>query len=603
MMKTLRENTKPIFMITIAAFVLLIFLDFGSSQLGGRNRPPADAIATVNGQAISHAEYEQNFEAAARSYGPRLLPYQEIELQSRVFNGLIDETLLRQAAERLGFRPSDRELLDMIDGGPPPEFFSSPEFQTDGRFDYTKYTRALEYRPFHDFCEAYWRERLPVLKLQNEIAAQGYVSDDEARLFLNARQQKATISYLRFSPADHGPDPDAMGEAELRAHLESHRKEYVPEKVAVVTYATILRQPSQTDTLETQELMQSMSYELEAGEDFGVLLNAHSEASGAMRGGRTGRFVPLDGSVLSFEMQDVVAKLAVGEHSQPFRDPFGFHIVKLDSTKVDERGQTLYRVADILVPVRASGATRGELSGRMVKFWSLVQDGSSFEAAADSTGAVLRTTDPIDLTPERVFVPDMPMFKELREWMESASPGDVTPVYESTIGYHVWRLDRRGPGEDPDFAAIQSRLRLDLSREHGRDLARRRADEAWARLRAGATLESVAAGDSLARFDSTAPFARQAVIPTIGRVPEIVGAAFAMEIGEIAGPFATEDGTTYIIRLEARDAPVADAAEAAVSLKRSLLQVKREAIVTDFMADLRAKAKIRDWRPVRTGTM
>ena len=57
---------------------------------------------------------------------------------------MVSELLLQQEYEKRGIRVTDQEIIDAARFSPPPQFYSTPELQTDGRFDPVKYERFLQ---------------------------------------------------------------------------------------------------------------------------------------------------------------------------------------------------------------------------------------------------------------------------------------------------------------------------------------------------------------------------------------------------------------------------------------------------------------------------
>ncbi len=81
------------------------------------------------------------------------------------------------------------------------------------------------------------------------------------------------------------------------------------------------------DAEATRSELQLLRDRIAAGGDFAELARAHSEDTGsAVDGGDLGWFGP---GVMVPAFQDVVDSLRPGELSQPFRSPFGWHLVQL----------------------------------------------------------------------------------------------------------------------------------------------------------------------------------------------------------------------------------------------------------------------------------
>ena len=66
------------------------------------------------------------------------------QIEEQAFNQLVADVLLQQEYEKRGIQVTDQEIIDAARYSPPPQFLSSPDLQTDGRFDPAKYQRFLD---------------------------------------------------------------------------------------------------------------------------------------------------------------------------------------------------------------------------------------------------------------------------------------------------------------------------------------------------------------------------------------------------------------------------------------------------------------------------
>jgi len=606
MMDTLRNNTKPIFFITILAFVVgFIFLDLGRGSVScTQNRGPVEnAIAVVNGEVISAELFERQsaaaFEAATggQSGDDRL----RLELGNKTYHQLVEDALLRQEAARRGLAVTRKEVLEGLYEDPPQEIVQSQIFSANGQFDLERYRRALDNPDIRERLVAAQMAQRPIDKLQYEVSASARASFPEVGEILTSRRQNATVSYVRISPSLFGPSSAELGEGDVRQHYEANLAKYTPKETAVLTFAYLPRQATAEDTLATRDVMESLYYELEAGEDFGVLMD-HSDAPNTMRGGPQGTFLTKQSPEMTFELGAVLDTLREGQFSAPFTDVFGYHIVRIDSMKVVNDAKS-WRLQDILVRVVPSGATSADLAARMQRFRERVRDGGDFAAASDTTALAITTTDPIDLSTPALFVPGVPVFKELSTFIREAEVGAVSEVYEGPAGFYVWKLDSRGPGKPTDLAKIEPQVRADAARSRGKDEAMRRAQEIADRTRAGAKLEDVVAGQSQLRVETGKKFVRYGSIPGIGKDAAIMGTVFAMPVGAVEGPLENQSGDLFVIRLDERDPEIAPDPTADKPMLDNLVSMKQTEILSSLLEELRKAGNVRDLRPVRVGSL
>ena len=79
-------------------------------------------------------------------------------------------------------------------------------------------------------------------------------------------------------------------------------------------------------TVETSDLCDSLKQQINDGEDFAKLAQAHSKCPSGSKGGDLGEFSP--GQMVR-EFDDVVFKKEVGTVHGPVKTQFGFHLIEI----------------------------------------------------------------------------------------------------------------------------------------------------------------------------------------------------------------------------------------------------------------------------------
>lgn len=85
--------------------------------------------------------------------------------------------------------------------------------------------------------------------------------------------------------------------------------------------------------VETEEAALDLVAQLEDGADFATLAREHSTGPSASNGGDLGWFGP---GVMVESFFDVVAELEPGDVSQPVETQFGWHVIKLNDTRLND---------------------------------------------------------------------------------------------------------------------------------------------------------------------------------------------------------------------------------------------------------------------------
>jgi hypothetical protein len=114
-------------------------------------------------------------------------------------------------------------------------------------------------------------------------------------------------------------------------------------------------------------------------------------------------------------------------------------------------------------------------------------------------------------------------------------------------------------------------------------------------LRRGASLEEVAQTNGLSVRTSDT-FTRLDFVAGLGQANAVIGSAFGLRLNEVAGPLEA-DGRIYFIQLIAREEANREAFEASKEDLRAQLGLQRQrTALEEWLADLREKATIEDWR-------
>src|SRR5262250_2110615 len=149
----------------IAAFVLTSVY-VGSMSGGARNR--GDAVATVNGEAISVERYQRRYQAYldaySRVYRDRFSPTlaEQLGLPQQAVNDLVQEAVVVQRARAEGLEVTDEELNAQIQ--------AIPILHEAGRFSLKRYQEYLRRRGMSaSQFEADVRRELTRMKVEQAV--------------------------------------------------------------------------------------------------------------------------------------------------------------------------------------------------------------------------------------------------------------------------------------------------------------------------------------------------------------------------------------------------------------------------------------------------
>jgi peptidyl-prolyl cis-trans isomerase D len=374
MMDNLRAASSHVALKIILALIILSFVLTGmSSYLTGGS---GDYAAKVNGQEIGRAQLEEavqsqrsrlqqqlgdQFSALAGSDG-----YMQ-QLRQESLNNLIDVTLLDQYSKKLGITVSDQQIKDAI--------LATPQFQTDGHFDNTKYLQSIQGMGYSadnfaklmkqqlvsqqlaqafgtsDFVLPAETKTMSELLLQERdvrtatldtaaLAAKQQVSDSEAQAFYEQNKnnfvspEQVKVSYIQMDAAVM-QGKSTVSDADVTAYYDQHKSEFgQPERRR---YSVIV--------LKTQAGADAVAAELSKGADFAALAKSKSIDTLSGKQGGLMDWVEPETTLPEFKSANLTTK---GQVSGVIKSDSGFFILRLEDIK-PEQTKPLAQVHDSIV--------------------------------------------------------------------------------------------------------------------------------------------------------------------------------------------------------------------------------------------------------------
>ena len=217
------------------------------------------------------------------------------------------------------------------------------------------------------------------------------------------------------------------------------------------------------------------------------------------------------------------------------------------------------------------------------------------EQAAAAAGLTANT---IDIAQNFPFIAGAGQVSEGADWIfEEASPGDVSPVFEtSTAFYAIELIDVQPEGVLPleeATPAVRSTLLFELKMAQ----ARVDAQEVVAGVRGGGDLGNVAAAAELEVRDA-GPFTRNDFVPGVGRQNAAIGAAFGLQPGEVSDVISTP-ANVYVLEVLVRtDADSTSWLAQLPQQRETATLIRQQQRLQEWIEALRTAANIRDRRDI-----
>ena len=423
MLQDIRDNSQGVIAKVIIGLIVAIFVLFGAeSIIGGLTRAPG--IAEVNGEEISDFQLQQGVQELINSIGGSAEGIDQSLLEQIAINQIVEETLLRQAAQAAALGISaeriDRAIID------------NPNFQVGGRFEPEFAVRTMNSQGFsiQSYKDALSRQML-LSQVVNAYSSSGFATESELQTLASLSAQTRDFRYLTIPPGTRTSGTPITGD-EIAAYYESNQARFVRPESVTVDYV-VLDKTSLADAIELEEGAVQAQYEIERssfegsaekrashilfetgstlsvdqaieaataaierlnlGESFESLaLELSSDQVSAEEGGDIGFS---DGSAFPSEIEEALEGLVVGDTAGPVETEFGIHVVKLteDNSAVF---QSFDEVAARIERDLKSAQVEQSFAGALSDLSNLAFESSDLQRLSDELGLDILTSGDFD---------------------------------------------------------------------------------------------------------------------------------------------------------------------------------------------------------------
>jgi peptidyl-prolyl cis-trans isomerase D len=613
---------KGVLAAVVIAFVGTIFLDWGWRR---SNRPDTH-VATVGSEDIALREFQLTYNNLAdfyrRVYQDRFSEdfARTLNLKQQALDTLVERKLLLHEAKRQGLRVTDGELIERVQ--------SYSVFQVNGGFDRNRYLQVLRLSRLTpgDF-EQNQREELLLAKLENLIKDAVQVTENEVKdAFIHDKEQ-LNVEYVRVDPAQFSAqvevnevdlstyyqehpegfrrpeqarlayvivDPGSfaaqveMTDEQLARYYEEHKEEFRQEEQVRARH--ILFKLAQQGGAEEEDRVRAEAEaalrRIQAGEDFAALASQLSQdPASAQQGGDLG-FFKRGEMVKPFE--EVAFALKPEMVSEPVRTDFGYHLIK-----VEEVHEVAYQPLAVVQAELRKRLTREEArrlaeARAQAAHDAMVAAGSEWQAAVRALELTAQETP--FLTPGQVVegIDDAGAFTQVAFALQD---GEVSRPTAIGNHYVVMKLLERKASSIPPFEEVKDMVHEALVRERSQTLARQKADELVAEVKAGKSLEEVARALHT-QTEQTGLFSRTSTIPKLGPAQGFIKEVFRMGVGEARVVDLMEQPAVVVLR-ERKEFDAEAYAQEKAQVRQRVLRQKREQIFAQWSNDLRRQAEER----------
>ncbi len=236
MLQKMREHSQSLATKVLLGLLIIVFtmFGFGAFEAFIKADPPA---AKVNGVKITQAqlamETERQKQRILAQMGDKANPdmIDSVRLRNSVLDGLVNQTILMDAAKDMGLRVSEAEVDRVI--------VDDPQFKVNDKFDPDAYRRLLAsagHTPVTFKTEL--TNNYTLAQLTGAIRETPFVTDQEVRDVARLITQTRDIAYLELAPESF-EEGVAISDEDVGAYYQAHLPEFMTEDTVDVDYVSL----------------------------------------------------------------------------------------------------------------------------------------------------------------------------------------------------------------------------------------------------------------------------------------------------------------------------------------------------------------------------
>lgn len=581
----LRKKTRSVFTYVVFGLIIVVFvLYFGYGRIGEKRE---DWVAKVNGQPISYQDYRAARDRLQEFYeemNKTTLDQNAVEslgLKKQAYEMMVDNCLLHQTAEEMGFAAPKAEIREII--------VTTPAFQRDGVFDADIYKRVLwqskakltpeEYEAriaidlvnsrmrtlVQDAVKCSERELWDAYQWENEKINLTYVeidpstmgisspSSEEVKQYYNEHKaefrepEKIKVKYVEFRSQAYEGQVD-VSTAEIEKYYEDFSEEFWQPAQVRARHILIRVSPEQGPEAKTaaKRKAEEVLAMVKSGKPFEDLAKKFSQDPGSAKNGGDLGFFPRGRMVKPFE--DAAFSLKAGEVSDLVETQFGYHVIKAEEVR-EEGLRPLEEVKEEIFAKIREEKTLALIKKEAFRGYRTLVKTKNLDEYAKGVGVTVTETDYFSRTAGRD--PFQEMGEAGLDALFAQSAGDIFYPFLARGSFFVGQVVDKKPSETPTLDVLKAKIENELRRQRQNQAAQEKAKAMVGEARKLNSLEALAKKEKLV-VRETGVFTRTGgYIPGIGSSQDLVVALSQLSPLAPLGQEAFEvSGKYYLVELK-----------------------------------------------------
>ena len=593
LMTQMRRSMPLILWILVFAFIGTIIFSWGMGGFQERVKP--GIVGIINGREISQDFYDrlvqQEIENRKEQTGMIPDPATERNIRNQTWDALIEETIISYEIVKRGLVVSDSEVVLVLWNNPFDYVVKSPYFQTDGSFDIAKYHSFLQ-DPRNKEQIIYWeqsyRQNMLRQKFLNQILSTVEMTSYELMRRFEERNVMGKAKFVKFAADSFQIDSSEISDDNIKNYYYSNMNEFKNEEERRIVYCEITNLPTDEDSSEIRSLGQEIERRLNNNDDFGKLAILYSDHHTASDSGKLGWTPKLR---LEEAAEKAVWDAKIGSDTGPIEGRYGIQIYKINDRKMKD-GELQNDLSIIQLKFMPSSDTKDMIVNKMLSFADDIKQ-NDFLQTAQEYGLEVDTSGYFKWNP---FIPGLGKMKSAVDFSFNNPVGTTSDLYPLRNGWLVLKIIDAIPEhytpidevKDEIFETLAKTRRLRLAETACRSFIDGLDDKSGWKKKAEA--------EGIKVYETENEFRLDDYVPDVGRETAFTSLMFRAKVGELNGPVVGKDACFAV---EITEIVPFDSVAFQKGLKEytpNMLQGKQESIYKEWLASVKEKAKIEDFR-------
>lgn len=588
-MNKLRDKMPVIIIIVIVAFLATIVFEWGMNLLGLRE--DKQLFAKVNGEEITYQQFEQAVEQQTaqmrqQNGGKDIDDAQMQQVRDQVWNGLVTQTLTKEAMKKYGITVSDKEVLDWIYNRPQdlPDPIKRNFMDSTGVFNVGFYQQALgmktkEATQFWTQVEQYLREVIQSEKLQAVLTAGVRVTEGDVLQKYKDDKMFANISYTALDmSAVTDTNLNNPSNDELKKYYDEHREDFKVDESVKFKYVVFSDAATAEDTAATQKLLEVLLKDLKttAVEDSSLIRLVNDNSSAPFSDAYQ------KPNALGSDATKFLFTAKPGDVSGVIVGNDGYKILRLIDSKDGE--DTYVNASHILVNFGSDTAAAKKKAEDILK---RVKGGEDFAAVANQI-----TDDPSGKGKggDLGWFTKGAMVKEFEDAVMNGKDGEILGPVKTQFGFHIILVKAKSKKE---FKVAEIKKAVTAG-ARTKDIAKKRAESFYLDVDKGGNIDTLAKHDNLT-CTTTPDILKDGFIPGAGQNKKLMKLALDSKIGKVFEPTKVQGGYGVYKLIDKTPAGYRNFDSIKTTMvKPKVVEKKKFAVLKQMATDLRAKIQGND---------